>query len=106
MKINQSTTTRPADNAAGDAARPAAAAATPQDPAALSGVRVSPLAAQVREIGNRLVNDTDDDIDTAKVEEIRQAIAEGRIKIDPSKIADGLLASLRELAQGDTQQPS
>ncbi|CAG9181289.1 hypothetical protein LMG32289_04792 [Cupriavidus pampae] len=103
VKINQSTSTRPADNAAGDAARPAAAGATPQDPAALTGVRVSPLAAHVREIANRLVNDTDDDIDTAKVEEIRQAIAEGRIKIDPSKIADGLLASLRELSQGDTQ---
>ncbi|WP_020203993.1 flagellar biosynthesis anti-sigma factor FlgM, partial [Cupriavidus sp. WS] len=65
-----------------------------------AGVRVSPLAAQVREIGARLVEDHDDDIDTAKVDEIRQAIAEGRIKIDPSKIADGLLASLRELNGG------
>ena len=105
MKINQSTTSRPADKAAGDSARPASNATTAQDPAALTGVRVSPLAAQVREIGARLVNDTDDDIDTAKVEEIRTAIAEGRIKIDPSKIADGLLASLRELAQGDTHYP-
>ncbi|AJG24707.1 Negative regulator of flagellin synthesis [Cupriavidus basilensis] len=47
-----------------------------------------------------MVEDHDDDIDTAKVEEIRQAISEGRIKIDPSKIADGLLASLRELNGG------
>ncbi|MGO4307225.1 flagellar biosynthesis anti-sigma factor FlgM [Cupriavidus sp. RAF12] len=105
MKINQSTTSRPADNAAAEgAARPAAnGAATSSDPSALTGVRVSPLAAQVREIGSRLVNESDDDIDTGKVEEIRLAIAEGRIKIDPSKIADGLLASLRELSQGDSQ---
>ncbi|MGN5476301.1 flagellar biosynthesis anti-sigma factor FlgM [Cupriavidus basilensis] len=60
------------------------------------------MAAQVREIGTRLASETDDDIDTAKVEEIRQAIAEGRIKIDPGKIADGLLATLRELSQGDS----
>ncbi|MFX6149245.1 hypothetical protein ABTF39_20655, partial [Acinetobacter baumannii] len=30
---------------------------------------------------------------------LRQAIAEGRLKMDPSKIADGLLATLRELTQ-------
>ncbi|MNL33042.1 anti-sigma28 factor FlgM [compost metagenome] len=105
MKINQSTPSLPADAAATDsAARPAAnGAASSADSGALTGVRVSPLTAQVREIGSRLVNETDDDIDTAKVEEIRQAIAEGRIKIDPSKIADGLLASLRELSQGESQ---
>ncbi|MNM98637.1 anti-sigma28 factor FlgM [compost metagenome] len=57
----------------------------------------------MREISSRLTQETDDDIDTAKVEEIRQAIAEGRIKIDPGKIADGLLASLRELGQADPQ---
>ncbi|MGO4332809.1 flagellar biosynthesis anti-sigma factor FlgM [Cupriavidus sp. 2TAF22] len=100
MKINQTTSSRPGD--AGDGATrsvagtPAGPAAAPETP----GVRVSPLGAQVREIGARLVEDQDDDIDTAKVDEIRQAIAEGRIKIDPSKIADGLLASLRELNGG------
>lgn len=105
MKINQSTPSLPADAAATDsAARPAAnGAASSATSGALTGVRVSPLTAQVREISSRLVNETDDDIDTAKVEEIRQAIAEGRIKIDPSKIADGLLASLREFSQGESQ---
>lgn len=100
MKINQSTSSRPGGTIAGDGtARPASAPAAGAEPAA--GLRVSPLAAQVREIGARLARESDDDIDTAKVEEIRQAIAEGRIRIDPSKIADGLLASLRELSQGD-----
>ncbi|MCO4863739.1 flagellar biosynthesis anti-sigma factor FlgM [Cupriavidus sp. WGlv3] len=104
MKINHSTSSRPADAAAGDAARPQAAPAAAADAAAPSaGLSVSPLAAQVRDISARLAQPTDDDIDTAKVEEIRQAIAEGRIRIDPGKIADGLLATLRELGQADAK---
>lgn len=100
MKINHSTSSRPADAAAGDAAaRPQAAPASAASPSA--GLSVSPLAAQVRDISARLTQPGDDDIDTAKVEEIRQAIAEGRIRIDPGKIADGLLATLRELGQAD-----
>ncbi|WP_454727245.1 MULTISPECIES: flagellar biosynthesis anti-sigma factor FlgM [Cupriavidus] len=100
MKINQTTSSRPADTSDGAARSVAGAATGPAAAPETAGVRVSPLAAQVREIGARLVEDHDDDIDTAKVDEIRQAIAEGRIKIDPSKIADGLLASLRELNGG------
>nr|WP_254926279.1 flagellar biosynthesis anti-sigma factor FlgM [Bordetella genomosp. 11] len=37
------------------------------------------------------------DIDTAKVQAIRDAIAAGQLKIDPTKIADGLIASAKEL---------
>ncbi|EYS90338.1 flagellar biosynthesis anti-sigma factor FlgM, partial [Cupriavidus sp. SK-4] len=80
-------------------ARPQAAPASAAAPSA--GLSVSPLAAQVRDISARLTQPADDDIDTAKVEEIRQAIAEGQIKIDPGKIADGLLATLRELGQAE-----
>ncbi len=36
-------------------------------------------------------------IDVAKVEATKQAISEDRFKINPEKIADGLLASAREL---------
>lgn len=36
-------------------------------------------------------------VDSARVAEIRQAIAEGRFKIDSSRIADGLLASVRQM---------
>ncbi|WP_427307473.1 flagellar biosynthesis anti-sigma factor FlgM [Cupriavidus sp. H39] len=103
MKINHSTSSRPADAAAGDAARPQAAPAAADAAAPSAGLSVSPLAAQVRDISARLAQPTDDDIDTAKVEEIRQAIAEGRIRIDPGKIADGLLATLRELGQADAK---
>ena len=37
------------------------------------------------------------DVDQARVTEIRQAIADGRLEINPERIADGLLASVREL---------
>jgi negative regulator of flagellin synthesis FlgM len=104
VKINQSTSSRPAANAAGDgaarAAGNAASAAGTAKTAATGDLSMSPLAAQVRELSAKLSQPADDDIDTAKVEQIRQAIAEGRIKIDPSKIADGLLATLKELGQG------
>lgn len=36
-------------------------------------------------------------IDTKKVDEIRQAIAEGRFKVDADRVADGLIASVREM---------
>jgi len=105
VKINNSPSSRPTEPSASEGgARPAASgAAASSDPTALTGVRVSPLAAQVREIGTRLLQDSDSDIDVAKVAEVRKAIAEGRIQIDPSKIADGLLASLHELSQGGSK---
>lgn len=43
------------------------------------------------------------DIDSARVAEIRQAIAEGRLEIRADKIADGLIDSVREMLE--TQKP-
>jgi negative regulator of flagellin synthesis FlgM len=99
VKINQSTSPRTDAAAEGSARTPASPAGTSSaTPAA--GVSMSPLAAQVREISSRLANETDGDIDVKKVEEIRDAIAKGLLPMDASKIADGLLATLRELSQG------
>ena len=39
----------------------------------------------------------ENDIDVAKVQELRDAIASGKLKIDTSRIADNLIASAREL---------
>jgi negative regulator of flagellin synthesis FlgM len=36
-------------------------------------------------------------VDRARVDEIRQAISEGRFRIDANRIADGLLDSVREM---------
>lgn len=37
------------------------------------------------------------EVDTQRVEEIKQAIANGEFKIDAGRIADGLIASVREM---------
>ncbi|HZH56220.1 MAG TPA: flagellar biosynthesis anti-sigma factor FlgM [Burkholderiaceae bacterium] len=39
----------------------------------------------------------ENDIDVAKVQELRDAIASGNLKIDTSRIAESLIASAREL---------
>ncbi|WP_355660212.1 flagellar biosynthesis anti-sigma factor FlgM [Halomonas salifodinae] len=41
--------------------------------------------------------DTSQDIDSLRVNEIRQAISEGRLEIRAERIADGLIKSLKEL---------
>ncbi|MGM8930858.1 flagellar biosynthesis anti-sigma factor FlgM [Salinicola sp. MH3R3-1] len=41
--------------------------------------------------------DDSSDIDTARVNEIRQAISEGRLELDTGKIADGLVKSVRDM---------
>lgn len=43
------------------------------------------------------LSDGSNDIDMARVAEIRDAIAAGNLKIDTSRIADGLIASARDL---------
>ncbi|MBP0595957.1 flagellar biosynthesis anti-sigma factor FlgM [Paraburkholderia sp. LEh10] len=43
------------------------------------------------------------DIDTAHVESIKQAIKDGTLTIDSGKIADGVLATARELLQQTSQ---
>ncbi|GAB1394039.1 flagellar biosynthesis anti-sigma factor FlgM [Rhodocyclaceae bacterium] len=73
-------------------------ARSPQAPAAKTGagsgerVDISSLSARLQEVG---AGDTA--VNTARVAEIKQAISEGRFQINPEKIADGLLASVRDM---------
>lgn len=48
------------------------------------------------------LQDASQDIDEARVAEIRQAIADGRLQINPEKIAAGLIASLQQEGFGDS----
>ncbi|AEK60769.1 flagellar biosynthesis anti-sigma factor FlgM [Collimonas fungivorans] len=85
------------DNAVRAASADAAAAGTatsasPPMPAALNS-----LSAQVRQLQTQLLQPGAGDFDAAKVAEIRQAISEGRYQINPGKIADGLLDTVRDL---------
>lgn len=57
-------------------------------------VSLSPLSSKLQEIQ---ANVSADVVDTQRVAEIKQAIAEGRFKINPERIADGLLASVRDM---------
>lgn len=41
--------------------------------------------------------DASHDIDSARVNEVRQAITEGRLQLNADRIADGIIASAREL---------
>lgn len=41
------------------------------------------------------------DVDSARVAEIRQAILDGRLQINAERIADGLIASVREQLKQD-----
>lgn len=71
---------RPEAAKGGDAA--AKSATVPQDNVRLSATSVSGSTAPM---------------DNARVEAIKQAISEGRFKINPEAIADGLIASAKEL---------
>ena len=43
------------------------------------------------------VSSPDETFNSQKVAEIRQAISEGRFQINPERIADGLISSVREM---------
>lgn len=59
---------------------------------ASSAVDLSPAARQLS-----LLQNSDNDINGPRVNELRAAIAAGQLKVDPSRIADGLIASVRDL---------
>lgn len=61
-------------------------------------VDISSLSARLQEVGGG-----DAPMNAQRVAEIKQAIAEGRFQINPERIADGLLASVRDmLGRSDT----
>lgn len=59
------------------------------------GKGVVDLSSTARHLSN--LQNADNDINVARVQEIRDALASGQLKMDPSRIADGLLASVRDL---------
>ena len=68
---------------------------TPQAAEQGSDVALSPLSARLQEIESNLASSPL--ADNARISEIRQAISQGTFKIDASKIADGLLDSVRQM---------
>jgi negative regulator of flagellin synthesis FlgM len=58
-------------------------------------VQLSPLSAQLHAIESSMADTPV--VDNARVAEIRNAIAEGRFKVNPDAVADHLLQTAREL---------
>jgi negative regulator of flagellin synthesis FlgM len=83
-----------------NAARTSASAPVASSGGAAADVSLSALASHLQNVAAS----GSADIDTAHVESIKQAIRDGSLKIDSSKIADGVLETARGLLQGT--QPS
>ena len=58
-------------------------------------VALSPLSSRMQEIEASV--SAGPVVDTKRVQEIKQAISEGRFKVNPERIADGLLDSVRQM---------
>lgn len=81
--------------------RTRAAANSPQQPEGASGnVQFSSLSASLSKA--ETIMSSTPVVDRARVEEIRQAISEGRFKVDAERIADGLLTSVRQMLDAQT----
>ncbi|CDM24830.1 Negative regulator of flagellin synthesis FlgM [Castellaniella defragrans 65Phen] len=93
MKIN-STSSNPLLNGVAGGTRNDTA--SPAAPSAAAGSRTAvDLSPAARHLA--ALNDSDADVQAERVQQIRDALASGELKIDPSRIADGLLASVRDL---------
>jgi len=71
------------------------AASTPGSGGGSDRVQLSPLSAQLQAIESSMADTPV--VDSARVAEIRQAIAEGRFKVNPDAVADHLLQTAHEL---------
>lgn len=95
MKIEGPNKGLPTPPSADKPARPAGN--TPPAPGGSGGdtVELSPLSSSLAKAESAMASTPV--VDRARVDEIRQAISEGRFRVDPERIADGLLDSVREL---------
>lgn len=94
MKIDNSPKT------IGSGPSPAGSHVTRTRPAATSPVGGNPpseQAATVVSMALHSVTGSEAAFNSQKVAEIRQAISEGRFQINPERIADGLISSVREM---------
>lgn len=52
---------------------------------------------------SQAASDSSKDVNAVKVNELQTAIREGRLEIDPEKIADSLIASVQEMLSKDKE---
>jgi negative regulator of flagellin synthesis FlgM len=64
-------------------------------------VQLSPLAAQLKDIEASL--ESTQTVDSARVSEVKRAIAEGRFEVNAEKVADRLIDATREFMRAQKQ---
>lgn len=94
MKIS---TTLPSIGSPQDSGRSRPVNGSAQQAAVPAGAQVelSPLSSRLQEL--KAEASSSPVVDAQRVAEIRQAISEGRFKVNPERIADGLLSSVRQM---------
>jgi negative regulator of flagellin synthesis FlgM len=95
VKIDSSIKSGSSSAVGGSGARSSKGAAGSAGSGAGEQVKLSPLSTQLQAIESGM-SDTPA-VDHARVSELRQAIAEGRFKVNPDAVADHLLQAAREL---------
>lgn len=95
MKIGSSFDARRPGDVAGTkpSTTPAKRADAPAEPAA--DVRLSDLSTKLADLEARLANT--DAFDAKRIEQIKQAISEGRFKVNSEAVADKLIANVQEM---------
>jgi negative regulator of flagellin synthesis FlgM len=95
MKIDSSIKSVSTGAVSGGGSKPGREAGSAANSGAGDRVELSPLSAQLQAIESSMAGTPV--VDSARVAEIRQAIAEGRFKVNPDVVADHLLQTAREL---------
>lgn len=98
MKINSSVNSTGAPAPQDSTARasvPAPATSTPSDADGAGAVHLTALSSQMQTAAASLANAPV--VNQAQVNEIKQAIASGKFKVNPEVVADRLLDTVREL---------
>ena len=95
MKIDSSMKSVGSGAVSGGGARPGKGTASAPGSSGGERVQLSPLSSQLQAIEGSMADTPV--VDSARVAEIRQAIAEGRFKVNADAVADHLLQTAREL---------
>ena len=95
MKIDNSIKSVGTSAVGGSGSRPGKDASSAPGSGTGDRVQLSPLASQLQAIESGMANSPV--VDSARVAEIRRAIADGRFKVNPDAVADHLLQTAREL---------
>ncbi len=101
MKIDNNIKPVTRDTVSGSGTRPGKGAPSTPNPGKGDQVQLSPLSSQLQAIESSMANSPV--VNSERVAEIRQAISEGRFKVNPDVVADSLLQTARELLR--SRQP-